>query len=365
MGPYGHNPSIDEITAQYQRALTLISLIEKTRPGVNIMVSPLSIEIALLMIANTLGDRGKAAVLRYLGLSEDNFNGYAHRQLERLRNQETLSIANALWVRDHADRKLELIDDTQSKLIENFKIEHKKFKNSVKPINDWVKKVTRNKIECVITDDELTPDLDSVIANAVRFKSDWVYQLHNIGKRSFDSLDGKKQDIDFIGTTSTEIGYAENEDYQMIQMRYRDMSYFVAFLPKQEHTDKQSFSLPDNIRFSHDYKVKLEMPEFESEFGISLLTLAEELKLLEIFEPDEVSNLFKDNKYTLGDVKHKTYIKVDKQGTEAAAVTMGMVRGTSCSIHEPKRIKIVLDRPFYYGITSRYGDMLFIGKYKN
>lgn len=31
MGPYGHNPSIDEITAQYQRASTLISLIEKNK----------------------------------------------------------------------------------------------------------------------------------------------------------------------------------------------------------------------------------------------------------------------------------------------------------------------------------------------
>ena len=61
------------------------------------------------------------------------------------------------------------------------------------------------------------------------------------------------------------------------------------------------------------------------------------------------------------DVLHKTYIRLDRDGTEAAAVTAIVVKATSVIDPPPERT-ICLNRPFVYALMdTETGLPLFIG----
>ena len=62
-------------------------------------------------------------------------------------------------------------------------------------------------------------------------------------------------------------------------------------------------------------------------------------------------------------VKHKIFVKVDEEGTEAAAVT-GIVSVTSAyPIEPPKELVVMFDRPFIFIIAHEdTGMALFAGE---
>jgi len=63
----------------------------------------------------------------------------------------------------------------------------------------------------------------------------------------------------------------------------------------------------------------------------------------------------------LTNVIHKTYIKVDEEGTEAAAVTVGKMAGSALP---PEPIQMKFNRPFYFVIMDNINcEALFVGEY--
>jgi serpin B len=64
----------------------------------------------------------------------------------------------------------------------------------------------------------------------------------------------------------------------------------------------------------------------------------------------------------ISSVRHKTYVRVDEAGTEAAAVTIVEVGETSV----PDTFYMRVDRPFLFAIREHHsGTVLFIGKMVN
>ena len=60
----------------------------------------------------------------------------------------------------------------------------------------------------------------------------------------------------------------------------------------------------------------------------------------------------------------KTYIEVDENGTEAAAVTMGAMGGTTSAMPQPELVVFRADQPFVFFIRDDKNDqVLFIGEY--
>ena len=69
---------------------------------------------------------------------------------------------------------------------------------------------------------------------------------------------------------------------------------------------------------------------------------------------------------SIDEVLHKTHISVDKDGTEAAAVTAILMKATAAFPPQPQTIrKVYLNRPFVYAIIEKKtGVPLFIGVVK-
>ena len=73
----------------------------------------------------------------------------------------------------------------------------------------------------------------------------------------------------------------------------------------------------------------------------------------------DFSGIAEDRDLYISSVRHKTFVKVDEAGTEAAAVTVVEMRETTV----PDKFEICVDRPFLFAIREHHsGTVLFIGK---
>jgi serpin B len=63
----------------------------------------------------------------------------------------------------------------------------------------------------------------------------------------------------------------------------------------------------------------------------------------------------------VSEIKHQSFVEINEQGTEAAAVTTGVVALASFQ-HEPPPFQMVMERPFLFVISEQQSRcILFIG----
>ncbi len=109
--------------------------------------------------------------------------------------------------------------------------------------------------------------------------------------------------------------------------------------------------------------IELLLPKFESRYEDSLIDELYNLGMNTPFISGSADfskmNESGEKNLFISEVKHKTYVKVDEKGTEAAAATSVEVRLTGMPMEIPK---LTFDRPFVYGIVDvTTGIPLFIG----
>ena len=115
------------------------------------------------------------------------------------------------------------------------------------------------------------------------------------------------------------------------------------------------------------------MPKFEIEYDILLNNTLKKLGMAIAFNKSKAdfkkmydTTLCRDNLY-IDEVLHKSFIKVNEKGTEAAAVTkIGMKVMASNNFEPPRKIIMRIDHPFIFVIRERQSNsILFMGKITN
>ena len=102
------------------------------------------------------------------------------------------------------------------------------------------------------------------------------------------------------------------------------------------------------------------MPKFEMEYGIELKDVLTELGVERIFDKNVYDRL-SDEELSVSSVYHKTAIKNDENGTEAAAVTMALMEAMGL-LPEDDIVEMNMDHPFYFTISNtQTGLKLFEG----
>ena len=112
-------------------------------------------------------------------------------------------------------------------------------------------------------------------------------------------------------------------------------------------------------KFSAVSNYTIELPRFEFEFDRSLKEDLKAMGLELAFTEEADFSGISEIDLLISDVIHKTYIKVNEEGTEAAAVTAVTMDVTSAG---PGSI-LRFDRPFLFAITENSSkSILFMGK---
>jgi serpin B len=247
---------------------------------------------------------------------------------------------------------------------------------SLQTINSWVKASTKGTIDSIL--DTLDPGMTMYLINALYFKADWKTPFEGSSTRENTFYTTKEEVITpFMHRTGSFL-YGKVPNGQGVVLPYLNERFaFVAVIPDSGYSldqwlgSQQDFSISklfnSLVANSSPTRLALGMPKFESKYSVSLGDELKELGMGIAFDSQladfSLMTEAKTQDIVLDEILHKTFIRVDEKGSEAAAVTAIMMRATSMPVAS---LPFNLDRPFLYGIMDlQEGIPLFIGILEN
>jgi serine protease inhibitor len=345
----------------------------------NIMISPLSISIALAMTYNGAREETKTAMektLKVYGLTAQDINeSYFSlvNSLKSLDEKVLLEIANAIYYRNDFVVEHEFI--STNKYYYDASVAALDFgaqQQALETINGWVKEKTHNKIESII--DQITPNNVMFLLNAIYFKGVWQKEFNEKGTESlpFTTGEGERIETETMQRTDT-LPYTSNELFSAVQLAYGKGNYnMFIFLPKPNKSLEEIINLLDQENwntwmnsFSVVQNVDIKFPRFKYEYEITLNDVLSNMGMSVAFTgAADFTGINRQGGLLIDYVKHKSFIEVNEEGTEAAAVTVVAIDRTSAG--GPERPQFIVNKPFFYAITEKStGAVLFMGTVKN
>ncbi len=343
----------------------------------NLFISPLSVSMALGMTMNGADSNTYTAMRRTLGfegLSEEEINE-AYKSLITLLMQADpkviFEIANSIWYRDQFTINPLFIETNRTYF--DATILPKNFNDpaTVKAINDWVSDKTHGKITEVI--DQIDPMTLMFLINAIYFKGTWQYEFEKdkTVEAPFYLIDGQTSTCQLMQVEG-DFNYYADETVQIIDLPYGAGNFsMTVFLPRDAEILDDFIENIDQIKWQSYLSnldtsgVLLELPKFKLEYKLIMNQVLKNLGMGVAFVPGQAdfSRIVDDIELFISKVLHKTFVQVDEEGTEAAAVTVVEISFTSI---KPNGNLMRVDRPFMFVLRERQsGTILFMGKILN
>ncbi len=356
--------------------LKLFKEISNYEGNKNIFISPLSISTALGMTLN--GAHGNTydsikAVLELNGLTELEINESYKSLTELLTSVDpkvVFNIANSIWYRNSMTFLPAFIETNKAYF--NAEVNGLNFNDpsSVDVINSWVNQKTNGKIPEIIKN--ISPDMVMYLINAIYFKGDWKYQfdINNTEDDIFTAGDGSKVSCKMM-EQGNNFSYFSNNLFQAIELPYGDSSFsMIIFLPNSADGIDNILDQLNEVNWNlwrKSFTIKegeLWLPKFEINYYLKLNDVLAKIGMgIAFSDGADFSRILQSGGLCISEVLHKTYVKVDEEGTEAAAVTSVGVRNEAIG---GSSFYMRVDKPFIFVIKDNYSNsILFIGKIIN
>ena len=349
-----------------------INLMREARTEDSQILSPLSITYALGMLNNGAAGKTQQEINKVLGFGEagaDAINQFCRKMLTEaptLDAETTAEIANTIFVNNHWNYELQQPFVEQAQQYYDATPEARDFYDDATRdvINQWGSDHTHGMIKEVLSEQEfeLGKDYVSYLMNALYFKGKWAHPFKKENTREESFNGGIKVPM---MSQHGEYEYTENDLYQAIKLPYGNGAYLMTvFLPRQGKTIGNVLEQMDgkNWQFSGgDWEVALKLPRIETNTNVDLKPIMSALGMPTAFNPDgaEFPDFCNYPTY-IGLMKQVAKIKLDEEGTEAAAITIIGMAWTGM----PRTAEFYATRPFLYIISERStGTIFFIGQY--
>jgi len=361
------------VGADNQFGFKLFNQIIQAENQKNVFISPLSVSMALGMTWNgAAGETREAmgATLELEGLTVEGVNESYKSLIELLTGLDSkveFKIANSIWYRFDLAFEQEFIDLNKSYF--NALVSGLDFRlpNASNTINAWVDENTSGKIKKIV-DDTIDPLTVMFLINAIYFKGTWTYQFDEKLTQvdSFTVVDGSKKPCNMMRQSGM-FRYFSNASFQAIDLPYGDKKFgMTVFLPNPgvdidsliSEFNRENWSLWMNS-FSRQ-EGDLWFPKFGLEYELVLNAVLKALGMEIAFSDGaDFTKMYEPGGIFISKVKHKSFVKVDEEGTEAAAATSVEMRLTSVQSGFTMRV----DRPFLFIIGENHSQsILFMGK---
>jgi serpin B len=352
----------------------------------NVFFSPMSISLALAMVH--AGARGETAEQMaktlHFNLDGDRLNSaFGAFQWDLNRQGEDggyqLHIANAIWGDNrwsfHNDF-LDLLRDKYGSRLRTVSFKDKPQEVS-DAINDWVNGQTHEKIKNIVSPDDFSEgpsenDTVFLLVNAIYFKGEWNTKFQKKSTKG-DTFYLKSRDgvqVPFMAVTGN-FRYMATGSFQALEMPYKgkDVS-LIAFLPRARsgitefEKDLTAEKLAGWIKKMRSEKVEVIFPPFKLETQFDLPQTLQDLGIKDAFGSKADFKGMADTPIYLGFVRHRAFIELNEEGTEAAGATA--VKGSKASSsggHDDEPPVFRADHPFLFLIReNKSGSILFLGR---
>jgi serine protease inhibitor len=347
-------------------------LAAEAKAGTNVMISPLSVSQALAMTYNGASGDTKIAMeeaMRTAGIDRDELNELNKKLVDALMAHDpkvVLEIANSIWYRQEYTILPDFVTRNQTYYGADVRPTNFDDPGCKDIINGWVDEKTHGKISEIVK--EVNPESFMFLINAIYFKGAWTYEFakKNTYESEFNLENGSTAKVDMM-KQKLDLNMFSTDVFTSVELPYGKGNWrMFLFLPEdgkkvadieEQLTDKnwggwmKSYVAMKEVDFS--------LPRFTFAYEESLANALKAMGMEVAFSPAaDFTGILPSGDLMISDVKHKTFIEVNEEGTEAAAVTSVDIVLTSIGNY------ISFNKPFLFAIAEKStGAILFLGKY--
>lgn len=342
----------------------------------NMMISPVSISLALAMTYNGAEGETKTAfenTLHLEDLSRDQINIiYQNLQnyLKKTDSKVQMNIANSIWSKQGTNVEEKFKTNINEFYNAEFRIEDFSNPATLDAINNWVEQNTEGKIQNILG--RIPDNAFMYLINAIYFKGIWTNSFDTKDTYSGEFTDEKEgvSQVDYM-TAEMDINYFNNDLFTAIELPYGDKDYAMIILLPNEN--KKVRDIIDELNDSNwkywmdSFSVlglNVHLPKFKFGYKKELNSILTDLGMGNAFSnAANLSGISKDVQLQISKVIHQSFIEVNEKGTEAAAATVVEIVNTSVG-GGPRTIHI--DKPFFFVIKEKQtNSIVFMGDVKN
>lgn len=361
------------LTAQLRLGRNLVDHLAQIDPEKpNIVVSPASLATILAFLEIDASGNMRAALHRSLGFTNLADRATADFRslrasikwvLETVAADGPLALANVL-VFDPASRPFELALSRLSASGANILVESLAEPKTIDLINQFVNDQTKGLIPAVLS--KLPDDTGLIAINALHFKDRWKIPFDSARTRtaSFQKADGNSIDVPMMRSSSGPYLFRQNDEFVAVELSYSTDDYKLvivttknvpqhsrAFAPIADWLGGQGFALASGY---------VAIPKFSSSDSVDLLAALDSLGLKAARkEPGSLGGLSAVTQMISGIVQ-KTELRINEEGTEAAAVT-----GVDATLMSSRQnyVNLIVDKPFVFALRDQSTGLILVTGY--
>ena len=346
------------------------NLFRKARGDESKILSPLSITFALGMLNNGAEGETLQEINQTLGFGEagaDAINAFCQKMLKEsntLDEKTKALIANTIFVNEGLGYRLQEGFMDKVNTYYDAQPQNRDFGDgeTMDVINQWASDHTMGMIPTVLDSLTFDPTVVSYLLNALYFKGIWSSPFRK--ENTQDEPFGGGDKVPMMHQEKS-VRYAENDLYQAIRLPYGNGAYRMdIFLPREDKTVGEVLETLNGSNWQPKYEYKsvdLKLPRFETSTYQPLVKEMSELGMPKAFSVFAEFPYFCNSSGCIGNMFQVAKIKLDEEGTVAAAVTVIAWEATGMP---PQPVPFHANRPFLYVISEQStGAIFFIGQY--
>ncbi|WKY13027.1 hypothetical protein Q1695_004109 [Nippostrongylus brasiliensis] len=351
-----------------------LKMLQHADTNQSVVVSPLSVIFALAMVEYGAKGKTKSQIDELIAKSASNDEIHAHysnlSSEIRAASKVKTNIANGFFLNNQYSVEKEYEQGILEKYAAKVQaLDFGKAKEAAKIVDDFISKATEGKIKDMVTEDTVK-DAFSLIVNAIYFKADWEHKFYksSTSNKTFHSSEGNGREIEFMNEYDETRLYTEDDDVQVLSLRYEDTSYaFNIFLPKTrfglaDYRKKLDGAKVQQLlaNLKHTY-ISYSIPKMNIETDFPLKDALICFGITDVFDANaDLSGIASEPPLRISDASHRAIIEVDEEGTTAAAATVFKIVPLMARMEVPKQF--TADHPFLFVLTKD-SNPLFMGQF--
>ena len=352
-------------------ALDFLRVTSQNFPGANLFLSPMSASMLCSMLANGAEGETYAEIVKTIGMDGftlDQVNDcYATlvTALMKADQNVSLSLANSLW----AAKSLDLKSSFQKQMsrvydADSFVVDFGE-STTLQRINGWCNDKTKGLVPKMF--EEIDSQVQLILINALYFKGTWKvpFVKDQTAQAPFYALSGQNTTADFMAASSDAFTGYQDESVTVVRLPYGNGAFYMeAIMPADK--DFKSFlaglSTEKLARWdaSNIQHFEIRFPKFKAAFDTEqqMVPIMQTLGMKKAFSRAAEFGKMSSTPLYVSNMRQKSFVSLDEEGTEAAAVTIAELRKNAAGSGPV----LAFNRPFVYLIREKStGAILFAG----
>jgi serine protease inhibitor len=361
------------LAAQSRLGENLIRLLAShAEPGSNVIVSPASLASIFSFVDLGANNPMRAAIHRTLGFKSTSRNR-ASADLMSLRHSVAAITQNAgdgplllanLLVFDRSTKPQQMALLALSGAGADVLVDNLSKPKTLARINEWVRQRTRNLIPSII---EEAPDtLGLVAVNALYFKDKWKipFDPARTETRPFQLLAGKAADVSMMRSSVRMFAFREDDRFIAAELGYHNENFkLVIVTTKSAAATQGEFAAVAGWLAGKGFEEKkgeIALPRLSLSAGEELLSPLDALGLRRARQASDSLDGFSSESLIITRVVQRLELRVNEEGTEAAAATAVT---TTRSIAADDHVKMIVDKPFVFALRDQKNGLVLLTGY--